>query len=103
MMWADFLSTTEPNLAILCISLPILRPLLGKIRGISGYLGRSHGDFNDPNRPRTGGQWDFSKDSFVQMEDLATTNYRESDSEIILTQYNSAHDTDNARKRAHRI
>ncbi|KAL2022202.1 hypothetical protein VTK56DRAFT_5812 [Thermocarpiscus australiensis] len=33
MIYADWLSAVEPNLAILCISLPMLRPLRGHMRG----------------------------------------------------------------------
>ncbi|KAI6779409.1 integral membrane [Emericellopsis cladophorae] len=32
MVWVDFLSTTEVNLAILCVSLPMLGPLIGRLR-----------------------------------------------------------------------
>ncbi|RYC80049.1 hypothetical protein BFJ63_vAg17071 [Fusarium oxysporum f. sp. narcissi] len=33
MVWAAFLSTVEPNLAIVCVSLPMLAPLYARLRG----------------------------------------------------------------------
>lgn len=36
MVWVDFLSTTEVNLGILCVSLPMLGPVLGRVMNRRG-------------------------------------------------------------------
>jgi hypothetical protein len=36
MVWVDFLSTTEINLGILCVSIPMLKPIFRRIMGRNG-------------------------------------------------------------------
>ncbi|EFX05199.1 integral membrane protein [Grosmannia clavigera kw1407] len=52
MIYADFLSAVEPNLAILCVSLPMLRTLKSRMRTKGRY---------DPSTSRSEGQLDSKK------------------------------------------
>lgn len=61
MVWVDFLSTTEISLGILCVSLPMLGPILSKVRkgGHSRY-GSSSWQNQYPNAASKGSASKFS-------------------------------------------
>lgn len=76
MVYADFLSTTEPNLGIICVSLPLLGPLFSWIHRRKGSSARAGKDTRNTPRSRVhrfkGG--DKSFDSFVRLEDLSRSD-----------------------------
>jgi hypothetical protein len=61
MVWVDFLSTTEISLGILCVSLPMLGPILGRVRkGQSSRYGSSSWQNQYPNAASKGSASKFS-------------------------------------------
>ncbi|KAI4597944.1 hypothetical protein KJ359_003751 [Pestalotiopsis sp. 9143b] len=69
MVDADFLSTIEPNLAVLCVSLPVLGPLLTSFRS----RGRRTGYEYVPNS-RTDDRPNKQHDSSMELKDMDDTS-----------------------------
>ncbi|KAF7533426.1 hypothetical protein G7054_g7075 [Neopestalotiopsis clavispora] len=73
MIYADFLSTIEPNLAVLCVSLPVLGPLLSCLRSRNrrtGYESNQRtGDRGESGTTSFGGK-NKQHDSFIKLRDM---------------------------------
>jgi len=94
MVYADFLTTLEPNLGMLCVSLPMLAGLF------KGWFGRNPGTsksgYGSSNRMdvKSGTRQKFKKiDEDLLMETMAGNGHHDTGSETELT--SSAHKTGN--------
>jgi hypothetical protein len=104
MVWADFLTTLEPNLAILCVSLPMLAGVF------KGWFG--HGDrgttLNYPNRAYGGSdvhssnRQKFKKmDDSILMETVVDIRNETRSEEELVPAPSSSHGFDGSKKGAH--